>query len=74
MSAVLRVEIAARFREPVRATRVRAPHEAMEIADVHWLDAADGCSEPVWHIEGQNFDLRLRAASDYRRDAPSIRS
>lgn len=37
-------------------------HELMEIADVHRLDAADGNTDPSWHIEGQNFDLRLRAA------------
>lgn len=37
-------------------------HEAMEIADIHRLDAPDGSSDPLWHVEGQNFDLRLRAA------------
>lgn len=37
-------------------------HETMEIADVHRLDGADSSSDPLWHIEGQNFDLRLRAA------------
>ncbi|SBT44153.1 hypothetical protein [Micromonospora auratinigra] len=37
-------------------------HEAMEIADIHRLDPTDGGPEPWWHIEGQNFDLRLRAA------------
>jgi hypothetical protein len=36
-------------------------HEAMEIADIHRVDA-DNNPEPVWHIEGQNFDLRFRAA------------
>jgi len=47
-------------------------HEAMEIAEVHRLDAADSSPEPVWHVEGQNFDLRLRAASytQYLRLAP----
>jgi hypothetical protein len=34
----------------------------MEIADIHRIGAADSDSEPAWHIEGQNFDLRLRAA------------
>jgi hypothetical protein len=37
-------------------------HEAMEIADIHRIGAADSGSGPAWHIEGQNFDLRLRAA------------
>jgi hypothetical protein len=37
-------------------------HETLEIADIHRLDAEDGNSDPLWHIEGQNFDLRLRAA------------
>lgn len=36
-------------------------HEILEIADIHRLAVADG-AEPRWHIEGQNFDLRLRAA------------
>jgi hypothetical protein len=35
----------------------------MEIADIHRIDATDNGGEPEWHIEGQNFDLRLRAAS-----------
>ena len=37
-------------------------HEALEIADLHRLDAADGRPDPGLHLEGQNFDLRLRAA------------
>jgi hypothetical protein len=37
-------------------------HEAMEIADIHRIGAADSGCEPAWHIEGQIFDLRLRAA------------
>jgi hypothetical protein len=37
-------------------------HEAMEIADIHQLEAPDGSTDPLWHLEGQNFDLRLRAA------------
>jgi hypothetical protein len=36
-------------------------HEALEIADIHRLDPPDDSPEPLWHIEGQNFDLRLRA-------------
>jgi hypothetical protein len=36
-------------------------HEVMEIADVHRLDPPDSHPDPLWHIEGQNFDLRLRA-------------
>ncbi|AVT33677.1 hypothetical protein C6361_34300 [Plantactinospora sp. BC1] len=37
-------------------------HEAMEIADIHRLEATADNADPLWHIEGQNFDLRLRAA------------
>ncbi|MEU4217330.1 hypothetical protein [Actinoplanes sp. NPDC026623] len=37
-------------------------HEVLEIADIHQLDAADSSIDPWWHIEGHNFDLRLRAA------------
>ncbi|MFJ8579462.1 hypothetical protein [Micromonospora sp. NPDC093277] len=36
-------------------------HEVMEIADVHRLDPLDGGPDPLWHIEGQNFDLQFRA-------------
>lgn len=36
-------------------------HEILEIADIHRLDGSAG-TDPMWHIEGQNFDLRLRAA------------
>jgi hypothetical protein len=36
-------------------------HEVMEIADVHRLDPPDSNLEPLWHIEGQNFELRVRA-------------
>ena len=36
-------------------------HEVMEIADVHRHDSPDSSPEPLWHIEGQNFELRLRA-------------
>jgi hypothetical protein len=34
----------------------------LEVADIHQLNAEDGNSVPLWHIEGQNFDMRLRAA------------
>jgi hypothetical protein len=37
-------------------------HQVMEIADIHRLPSPDNTPEPLWHIEGQNFDLRLRAA------------
>jgi hypothetical protein len=36
-------------------------HEVMEIADVHRLDSPDDNPELLWHIEGQNFEFRLRA-------------
>jgi len=41
-------------------------HELLEIADLHRLNAPDNEPEPLWHIEGQSFDLRLRA-SGYRQ-------
>ncbi|WDZ82851.1 hypothetical protein [Micromonospora cathayae] len=41
-------------------------HDLLEIADLHRLDPPDDHPEPLWHIEGQNFDLRLRA-SGYRQ-------
>ena len=41
-------------------------HEILEIDDLHRLDPPDDRSEPLWHIEGQSFDLRLRAAG-YRQ-------
>jgi hypothetical protein len=44
----------------------------MEIADVHRLDSPDNNPEPLWHIEGQNFELRLRAPgyTQYLRLSP----
>ncbi|MFC7597542.1 hypothetical protein ACFQU3_19660 [Terrabacter sp. GCM10028922] len=36
--------------------------DGLEIAEVHRLDPPDGHADPLWHIEGHNFDLRLRAA------------
>lgn len=36
-------------------------HDLLEIADLHRLDPPDSYPDPLWHVEGQNFDLRLRA-------------
>jgi hypothetical protein len=36
-------------------------HDLLEIADLHRLDPPDDRPEPLWHVEGQSFDLRLRA-------------
>jgi hypothetical protein len=36
-------------------------HEVLEIADIHRLDSPDSSPAPLWHIEGHNFELRLRA-------------
>ncbi len=35
--------------------------DLMEIADIHRLGPPEGDPDPLWHIEGQNFELRLRA-------------
>jgi hypothetical protein len=40
----------------------RPLHEVMEIADIHRLGPPDDSADPLWHVEDQNFDLRLRAA------------
>jgi hypothetical protein len=47
-------------------------HELMEIADLHRLDPPDGKPDPLWHLEGQNFELRLRAPgyTQYLRRPP----
>jgi hypothetical protein len=47
-------------------------YELLEIADLHRLDSPDAQPDPQWHIEGQSFDLRLRAAGyrQYFRQAP----
>ncbi|TCO34608.1 hypothetical protein EV652_102675 [Kribbella steppae] len=47
-------------------------HELLEIADIHRLDPPDDAPDPLWHIEGQNFDLRLRSAgyTQYLRRPP----
>jgi hypothetical protein len=36
-------------------------HEVMEIADIHRDDPPDSNPDPMWHIEGHNFEFRLRA-------------
>jgi hypothetical protein len=36
-------------------------NDALEIADIHRLNPPDDGPDDLWHIEGQNFDLRLRA-------------
>lgn len=43
-----------------------------EIAEVHRLDSPDGHADPLWRIEGHNFELRLRAAgyTQYTRLPP----
>ena len=47
-------------------------HEPLEIADIHRLDPPDDTPDPVWHIEGQNFDFRLRSDgyTQYLRQPP----
>ncbi|MET8355044.1 MULTISPECIES: hypothetical protein [unclassified Micromonospora] len=46
----------------------------MEIADVHRLDPPDSNPEPLWQIEGQNFEFRLRASgyTQYLRLPPQL--
>jgi hypothetical protein len=41
--------------------RLKGLHEIMEITEVHRLDRPDSHPHPLWHIEGHNFELRLRA-------------
>lgn len=47
-------------------------NDLLEIADLHRLDPPDDNPDPLWHIEGQNFDLRLRAPAytQYLRKPP----
>lgn len=47
-------------------------NDLLEIADLHRLDPPDDRPDPLWHIEGQNFDLRLRAPgfTQYVRTPP----
>ena len=44
----------------------------LEIAEVHRVDAADDHADPLWRIEGHNFELRLRASgfTQYIRQPP----
>jgi hypothetical protein len=46
---------------------------ALQIADLHRLPATDGHCDPLWHLEGEQFDLRLRAPGyvQYVRRVPS---
>jgi len=45
-------------------------HSSLEIADLHRLEPPGG--DQAWHIEGQEFDLRLRASGfrQYLRTPP----
>ena len=47
-------------------------HEMLEIADLHRLDPPDDNSDPLWHIEGQNFSIKVRSAgyTQYLRRPP----
>ncbi|MEV4260441.1 hypothetical protein [Kribbella sp. NPDC049584] len=47
-------------------------NDLLEIADLHRLDSPDDKPDPLWHVEGQNFDLRLRAPAytQYLRKPP----
>jgi hypothetical protein len=47
-------------------------HELLEIADLHRLDPPDDVPDPLWRIEGQNFDLQVRSAgyTQYLRRLP----
>ncbi|TDD46491.1 hypothetical protein E1263_36435 [Kribbella antibiotica] len=44
----------------------------LEIADLHRLDSPDHLPYLLWHIDGQNFDLRIRATgyTQYFRREP----
>ena len=47
-------------------------NDLLEIADLHRLEPPDDRQDPLWHIEGHNFDLRLRAPgfTQYFRTRP----
>ena len=47
-------------------------HELLEIADIRRLDPPDDTPDPLWHIEGQNFGIKLRSAgfTQYLRRPP----
>jgi hypothetical protein len=36
--------------------------DGLEVAEIHRLGPPDDEADPLWHIEGHNFELRLRAA------------
>jgi hypothetical protein len=46
----------------------------LEIADLHRMPPPDAHPDPLWHIEGQAFDLRFRAAGfvQYFRRPPRL--
>lgn len=52
--------------------RLELLYEVLEIADIHRLDPPDRNPQPLWHIEGQNFEVRLQAAgyTQYPRRPP----
>jgi hypothetical protein len=52
--------------------RLDPTNDLLEIADLHRLAPPDDKPDPLWHIEGQNFDLRLRAPAytQYLRKPP----
>lgn len=61
------------FDEAWDVTGQLAPmNDLLEIADLHRLDPPDDTPDPLWHLEGQNFDLRLRAPTytQYLRKPP----
>lgn len=47
-------------------------NDLLEIADLHRLESPDDRPDPLWHVEGQNFELHLRAPgyTQYLRTAP----
>ncbi|WP_410645505.1 hypothetical protein [Amycolatopsis sp. lyj-346] len=47
-------------------------HGSLEIADLHRLDPPDDHPDPMWHIEGHEFELKLRASGfrQYIRTPP----
>jgi hypothetical protein len=47
-------------------------NDLLEIAGLHRLDPPDDRPDPLWHVEGHNFDLRLRAPgfTQYIRTPP----
>lgn len=47
-------------------------HDLLEIDEVRRLDPPDDDPSPLWHIDGHNFELRLRAAGylQYLRRPP----